>query len=133
MLMQREKLVVTTSKPREVIDVTDRINELLSRRGFADGLVALFLMHTTGALVTSALDPKTDLDILDAIEMTIPAYYSHLHHHSKVPAHIIASFLSSPLVVPVQDNRLLLGSMQRLSLIELNGPRDRTIAIDFIK
>jgi secondary thiamine-phosphate synthase enzyme len=130
--VNREILTIKTGKIEEIVDITDKINAIVSSHKEEGGVVLLFLMHTTAALVTAALDPKTDLDILDALEMTVPAYYSHLHHHARVPHHVVASFLSASQVIPVEKHRLMLGEMQRIMLVEFNGPKERTIVMDFI-
>lgn len=114
------------------MDITKQVNYIISSKKVTGGSVSLFLMHTTAALITSAFDPKIDLDILDALEMTVPAYYSHLQHHAKVPHHVIASFLSASLIVPIEKGKLLLGDMQRIMLVEFNGPKEREIIIGFI-
>ena len=65
-------LTVKTQKNRQVVDITDDVNNALAKSKAEPGLCHLFLTHTTAALTTADLDPGTDLDILDAIEAIIP-------------------------------------------------------------
>jgi secondary thiamine-phosphate synthase enzyme len=124
---------IQTNLKKEVIDITDRINELIRKEDFKDGLINLFLMHTTAALTTADLDPGTDLDMLDAFYELIPKLnYRHPHNPNHVPDHILSSLIGTSLILPVVNNKILLGTWQRVVLIEFDGPRSRKIHIKFI-
>ena len=61
----------------------------------------------------------------------LPAPFEPFKHHRNdnpnAAAHIISSFAGTQLVLPVVDGELVLGTWQRLILIELDGPKTRTI------
>src|SRR5438874_8304144 len=70
-----QRLTIRTRRKREVIDITDAIQKLLSRKhSDKSGLCSLLVLHTTAALTTADLDPGTDLDMLDAFEAIIPSF-----------------------------------------------------------
>jgi thiamine phosphate synthase YjbQ (UPF0047 family) len=54
---------IKTNKKREIVDITDKIQEIIEKQDKNSGLVHLFALHTTCALTTADLDPGTDLDI----------------------------------------------------------------------
>ena len=124
---------IQTNLKKEVIDITDKINALIKKENFKDGLINLFLMHTTAALTTADLDPGTDLDMLDAFSKLIPKLnYRHPHNPDHVPDHILSSLIGTSLTLPILNNEVLLGTWQRIILIEFDGPRLRKINIRFI-
>jgi len=126
-----EKVIFETKKKREIVDITDRVQKVLPKR---TGMCFLFLVHTTAALTTADLDPGTDLDMLDAFEAIIPKLkYRHPHDPSHVPDHILSSLIGTSLTVPVEEGKLVLGTWQRVVLIELDGPRSRELTISFIE
>jgi len=126
-------IVIKTKKHKEVIDITEKINELLKKENQEEGLVFLFTLHTTCALTTADLDPGTDLDMLDAFENMIPRLkYRHPHDPSHVGDHIMSSIIGTSLALPFENKNLILGTWQRVVLIELNGPRERNIYIKII-
>jgi secondary thiamine-phosphate synthase enzyme len=126
-------LKIETKKQKEVVDITNDLNKILKKEGFSLGLINIFLLHTTCALTTADLDPGTDLDMLDAFEKLIPKLnYRHPHNPSHVPDHILSSLIGTSLSLPVENNEILLGTWQRVVLIEFNGPRKREIKINFI-
>lgn len=126
-----EKIIVSTKKHKEIVDITELINEKLQELEVSNGLCSLFLTHTTAALTTADLDPGTDLDMLDAFEAMIPKLnYRHPHDPSHVPDHIMSSLIGSSLVLPIKEGKLLLGTWQRVVLVELDGPRERQIILN---
>ncbi len=122
-----DELIIQAKKSKEVVDITDRINELLKIK---EGVVHIFLTHTTAAITTADLDPGTDQDMLDAFEKLIPKLnYRHPHNPSHVPDHILSSIIGTSLTIPVKNGELVLGTWQRVVLVELDGPRERRIII----
>ena len=124
------EIIIKTRKAKEVVDITDEINEKLKEKDFKEGLCHLFVAHTTAALTTADLDPGTDLDMLDAFQAMIPKLaYRHPHNPQHVPDHILSSLIGTSLIVPIKERRLVLGTWQRVVLIEFNGPRGRKIIV----
>ncbi len=124
------EITVKTKKKRDVVDITDLINSIISKESFAR-LVNLFVVHTTAALMTADLDPGgTDQDYLDAFEKMVPNLeYRHPHDPEHMPDHILSSLIGTSLTLPVKDGALVLGSWQRVVLVELDGPRERRIIV----
>ncbi len=128
-----QKITIETKSKKDVIDITDKISSLLKESKNNKGLAHLFLTHTTAALTTADLDPGTDKDILNALTEIVPKLnYRHPHDPSHVPDHILSSLVGTQVLVPFSNNKLVLGTWQRLVLIEFNGPRTREIIVNFI-
>jgi len=118
-------LQITTTQKREVIDVTDRIEA-----PSGEGILVIFVRHTTAAITTVDLDPGTDLDFLDFLQAITPQVrWRHPHDPSHAPDHMLASLIGPSVSVPYKDGKLLLGTWQRIVLVELDGPREREIVI----
>jgi secondary thiamine-phosphate synthase enzyme len=128
-----ETLTVKTSKAKQVIDITDDVARALKKSDARIGLCHLFLVHTTAALTTADLDPGTDLDLLDACREIVPKLrYRHPHNPGHVPDHILSALIGSSLAVPVENGRPVLGTWQRIVLLEFGGPRERQIKLSLI-
>jgi len=128
-----KNLKVKTKGSREVLDITDRVSEHISADGIRSGLVHLFILHTTACLTTADLDPGTDLDMIDAFEAMMPKLrYRHPHDPEHVTEHILSSVIGPTVLVPVKEGKLVLGTWQRVVLIEMSGPRDREIMLSTI-
>jgi len=127
------KLSVHSSKHKEVIDITDEVNEYLKKTKAAKGICHVFVLHTTCCLTTADLDPGTDDDLLDALEKMFPrGNYRHPHDPSHVGEHIMSSLIGASVTVPVENGELVLGTWQRIVLVELSGPRTRNLELTYI-
>ncbi len=122
-----QRLTVKTRKKREIVDLTEPVERAL---GGKSGICQLSLLHTTAALTTADLDPGTDLDMLDAVEAMVPKlHYRHPHNPAHVPDHILSTVIGTSVAVPAERGKLLLGTWQRVVLVELDGPRERQIVL----
>lgn len=113
-----------------MLDITDTIEERLQSISVANGVCNLLVLHTTAALTTADLDPGTDLDLLDAYEAMVPKLrYRHPHNPAHVGDHIMSALTGTSLSLPFEAKRLVLGTWQRVILLEFDGPRQREIAL----
>ena len=121
-----------TERHRQVVDLTDRLQARVAEEGWTDGAVHLFVLHTTACLTTPHLHPGTHPDMPDAFEAMIPKLpYRHPHDPSHVGDHILSSLVGPSLLVPVRGGELVLGQWQRVVLVEMTGPRPRSITLQF--
>ena len=127
------RLSIKTHRKREILDITEQVQGALHRDyPRQTGLCHLLVLHTTAALTTADLDPGTDLDMLDAFEAMVPKlHYRHPHDPSHTPDHILSALIGTSVGLVVEAGALLLGTWQRVVLIELDGPRQREIAMAF--
>ena len=125
-------ITIATKKSDQVLDITEVIETHLQEAPSEDGLCSIFVSHTTCALTTADLDPGTDLDFIDALRRLLPKIsYRHPHDPSHTPDHILSSIIGPSVSVPYRNRQLLLGTWQRIVLVELSGPRRRTLQISF--
>jgi secondary thiamine-phosphate synthase enzyme len=125
------KLSIKTHSKREIVDITDEVQSALKTD--KSGVCHLTVLHTTAALTTADLDPGTDLDMLDAFEALIPKLrYRHPHDPEHVPDHILSALIGTSVTQPVEKGRLVLGTWQRIVLVELDGPRSRNVVVSFL-
>jgi len=128
-----QRLRIPTGKKREVVDITDRLQKILTPSK-TSGVCHVLVLHTTAALTTADLDPGTDLDLLDAFEAIVPKlHYRHPHNPAHVPDHILSALIGTSISLPFEDGQLLLGTWQRVVLIELDGPREREIVVSITR
>lgn len=122
------RLQLTTSRPVEAIDITDR----LTSRRWPDGLLVVSVEHTTAALLLGESGPEMFEDY-ERVAAHLVATYGPFQHETWNPgnaqSHVLSSFIGTQRLLPISQGRLDLGTWQRLILLELDGPRQRSIAI----
>jgi secondary thiamine-phosphate synthase enzyme len=70
--------------------------------------------------------------MLDAFEAMIPKLrYRHPHDPAHAPDHILSALIGTALALPLEKGKLVLGTWQRVILVELDGPRAREIVLAF--
>jgi secondary thiamine-phosphate synthase enzyme len=128
-----EVLRISTGSLKEIVDLTERIQTLVRRAKMREGLCALFVTHTTAALTTGEIGEGTEQDLLDVAEQIIPSIrFRHAHDPSHAWSHMAASILGPSLSLPVADGHLALGTWQSVMLVELDGPRERTVYVTLL-
>ncbi len=129
-----QTLQIKTTKEKQVVDITDAVQGIVDEQKAKHGICFLFVRHTTASLTMADLDPGTDLDMLDAFEAIIPKLnYRHPHDPSHVGDHIMSSVIGASVFVPFNNKKLLLGTWQRIVLVELSGPRKRDVVVSLIE
>lgn len=132
--MLGEPLNIKTRQTRQAIDITDEVNRRIVRHEIQEGLCLLCVQHTTAALAVGEVGEGTEEDLLEVLKEIVPKIrFRHAHNPSHAPAHMIASILGPSLSLPIADGKLALGTWQSVLLIELDGPRERSIHVQFLK
>ena len=136
-------LSLATRQSIELIDITDRIAELVRDTGLRSGQVVLLSRHTTAAVRIQENEPLLLEDLRQFLAGLAPATSAYRHNDFRVRthhmhpderpnghAHCLQLLLGSSESVPVVDGALALGTWQRLFLVELDGPRpDRQVLV----
>ena len=121
--MQQHIEILTVATPgRAMLDVSRRVDERLRAAGAGDGLVTLFVRHTSASLlIQENADPDVRHDLLAALDRLAPedAGYVHtLEGPDDMPAHIKSALTATSLAIPVMAGRMMLGTWQGLYLFE---------------
>ena len=133
-----KKIEVRTQGDCDIIDITDRTSELVSKSGVSNGNVTLFNVGSTAGITTTEYEPGlVKHDIKAAFERLAPrgARYEHEEtwHDDNGHAHVRASLLGPSLVVPVVEGKLALGTWQQIIVVDFDTrPRNRTIVCQII-
>lgn len=132
--MPTTTITISTKRDKQVIDITQRVEQYLSQSGASDGLCNVFVTHTTAGITTGEAIEGTDEDLMETLEKIIPAIrFRHAHDPSHAPDHMISSIIGAGLMVPLRAGKLLLGTWQRILFVECNGPRDREVVITVLR
>jgi secondary thiamine-phosphate synthase enzyme len=131
------RLVFETREPIQFLDITDEVAQLVRAAGLRDGVATVFSRHTTAAVRIQEDEPLLLEDLREFLQRHAPAHAHYRHndfrvrtvhmHDNESPnghAHCLQFLLGSSETVPVADGELLLGTWQRIFLVELDGPRD---------
>jgi len=126
-----------TAARDEIIDITGKVREIVSRSGVKQGLVCVFVVGSTAAVTTVEHEPGLVADMHDAMERLYPRNMDYEHHQrwgdGNGHSHIRASFVGPSLTVPIVDGEMQLGTWQQVVFMEFDvKPRSRDIAVQIV-
>lgn len=122
-----------THKREEMIDITDYVQESIKKSNLSDGIVVVFVPHTTAAVtINENADPSVKKDITTFLAETIPQSSRFSHIEGNSDSHIKSSLIGPSLTLIVENGRLLLGTWQGIYFCEFDGPRSRNFVVKTI-
>jgi secondary thiamine-phosphate synthase enzyme len=125
------ELTISSKKRNEMIDITSKIQNLLTTHGIQDAHLCIYVPHTTAAItINEGADQSVQYDIIHALEKLVPFDSNYRHSEGNSDAHIKASLLGSSVTVIVKKGKMILGTWQHIFFYEGDGPRTRTVYVD---
>ena len=114
-----ESLSIKTGRRSELIDITGKIQGIVSGSKIRDGVCFIFCPHTTAGLtINENADPSVKQDIIKSLNGIVPADRGYSHSEGNSDSHIKASVLGPSVSVFIEDGKLALGTWQGIYLCE---------------
>jgi len=117
-----------------LVDITREVTAIITDAGIANGVVTLFIRHTSASLtIQENADPNVLADLKDFFERIAP--FTGPYRHSTegpddMPAHIKSALTATSLSIPIVSGRMVLGTWQGIYVFERRTrPHDRDIAV----
>ncbi|MBL7016362.1 MAG: YjbQ family protein [Kiritimatiellales bacterium] len=119
---------VQTNSRTEFIDITDAVQRFVQEQHLNDGIVTVFVPHTTaGVTINENADPDVTADLETVLDDMVPWTNGYRHMEGNTAAHVKASMMGSSAQVIVENGRLCLGTWQSIYFCEFDGPRSRRV------
>lgn len=128
--MRSERFTVGTSG-RVVVEITDRVKGFAREAG-GDGLLSVFVPHATAGVALIETGAGSEEDLVEAVERLLPRDDRYAHRHGSTghgADHLLPAFISSSLVLPVQAGEVVLGTWQRVVLVDTNRENNRRTVV----
>jgi secondary thiamine-phosphate synthase enzyme len=119
---------------RRVVDLTERV-EAFAASG-RDGLLHVFVPHATAGVALMETGSGSEEDLEELLERLLPRDDRYAHRHGTAGHggdHLLPVLVSPALVLPVEGGRTVLGTWQRIVLVDPNRDNDvRRVRLSFI-
>lgn len=131
-----QTLHVATHGPG-LVEQTLPVRHWLDEIGAGDGLLTLFIRHTSASLlIQENADPDVHVDLLSAFERLAPRHHDYVHSiegPDDMPAHIKAALMQTSLSIPVRAGRMMLGTWQGIYVVEhRDRPHRREVVMHYL-
>jgi len=121
-----EILSIRTAERHQFVDITAQVQKCVTDAGLQDGLVCVFVPHTTaGVTINENADPDVVHDVLTTLAKVIPERAGYRHVEGNSDSHVKSSLIAPSLIVIVEKGKLQLGTWQAVYFAEFDGPRNR--------
>jgi len=135
-----DTFVVRSSRKQEMIDITPAVIESARDAGIRNGFVGVFSQHTTAVLLVNEFQSALLSDIGDFLKRVVEDGLPYKHNspewsdcdRSNAASHLRSLLFSNGVMLPVFDGKPVLGQFQSVILAELDGPRERTLRLQFL-
>jgi secondary thiamine-phosphate synthase enzyme len=125
-------LSFSTKGEIEFVDLTEKVQEAVSKSAIKNGLVHVFAPHATGILILTENDFSLLADIKDWLQEIIPRDRSY-RHPSNAHSHLRSVLLPPDKTLPVVDGKIELGTWQSILFVETDVyARKRTVIVQVL-
>ena len=123
-----ETLSISTVRRTQFVSITFKITEVIASKGFQDGVLTIFVPHTTaGVTINENADPDVARDMESFSDQLVPQSNRFRHSEGNSDAHIKSSLYGSSVQVIIRNGKMWLGTWQGIYFCEFDGPRQREI------
>jgi secondary thiamine-phosphate synthase enzyme len=129
-----ETFEVRTRQRNEFVEITELVRQALRRRGLKAGVGVVYCPHTTAAItVNENADPDVVHDMLAWLGRAIPQRQPDFRHaEGNSDSHLKTSLIGPSVTVVIDNGDVLLGRWQGIYFCEFDGPRTRTVHVQFV-
>lgn len=126
-----------TNDRMQLINITDRVNEIVRKSGIRDGMVHLQSLHTTTAIFINEWQDALLHDIRSFLEQVVGRDLTWRHNdpefsdceRQNADSHLRGMLMGQSVCLQVRNSTVLLGTWQSIILAEFDGPRSRSMSV----
>ncbi len=126
-----------TSDRMQLINITDRINEIVRKSGIREGIVHLQSLHTTTSVFLNEWQDALLHDVRSFLDTLVARENSWRHNdpeysdceRKNADSHLRGMIMGQSLSLQVRNSAVLLGTWQSIILAEFDGPRSRSMSV----
>jgi secondary thiamine-phosphate synthase enzyme len=121
-----------TKKHREYINITQEVENALSKSGIKEGMVLVSAMHITAGVYINDAESGLIQDIDEWLEGLAPFNADYRHHRTgetNGDAHLKSLLIHHEVIIPVTGGRLDFGPWQQVYYAEFDGQRKKRLII----
>ena len=127
-----EYLWFCTEKHRDYINITNQVQEIVTKSGIKEGMVLVSAMHITAGVYVNDAEYGLIEDIDKWLEELAPFNINYNHHHTgetNGDSHLKSLLIGHEIIVPVTDGRLDFGTWQQIYYAEFDGQRRKRVIV----
>ena len=130
-----EYLVMNTGTRQALVNITERIAEIVRRAAIGEGLCLVSAMHITAGIWVNDEEDGLKADVMEWLEQLAPARPDYRHHRTgedNADAHLKRTLVHHQVILPVTKGVLDLGPWEQVFYAEFDGRRKKRVIVKII-
>jgi len=120
----KKKFIVSTQDRYQLIDITGRVENIIKESNIKEGLVVVFVPHSTAAVLITENESGLKQDWLQFFQDLVSGFdFAHNKIDDNADSHLLSGLIGQSKTLPIHDQALVRGTWQQIFLVELDGPR----------
>jgi secondary thiamine-phosphate synthase enzyme len=125
---------ISTKERYQLIDITEKVKEIVQRSEIKNGLVLVFVSHSTAGIVLTENESGLKEDWLKVLKKLVSDFdFLHNRIDNNADSHILSGLIGQGKTLAIENGRLIRGTWQQIFLVELDGPRTRKVIIKILQ
>ena len=128
-----KELDISTENRYQLVDITEEVEETVKKSKVEDGLVLVFVPHSTAGVVLTENEKGLKNDWLEIFKkLTSGIDFEHNKIDDNADSHLLSGLIGQGKVLPIKDGKIIRGTWQQIFLAEFDGPRERKVIVEII-
>lgn len=132
MKFKTEYLWFNTKAKREYVNITEEVQEVVTKSGVKEGMVLVSAMHITAGVYVNDAENGLIQDIDEWLEKLAPFNLNYRHHRTgetNGDAHLKSLIIHHEVIVPITNGKLDFGPWQQIYYAEFDGQRRKRVIV----
>lgn len=128
-------LFFETKNRQELVNITEKLENIVKKSGIDDGMMLVNAMHITAAIWVNDEESGLKKDLFKWLEELAPAKPDYLHHQTgedNADAHLKRTLLHQQAILPITKGKLDLGPWEQIFYAEFDGQRKKRVVIKIL-
>ena len=130
-----EYITITTLKEKEIINITEKVEQAVQRSGVKEGICLVNSMHITSSVFINDEETGLKQDFLKWLEQIAPVKSDYNHHRTgevNADAHLKRTIMGREVVIAITNSQLDFGPWESIFYGEFDGRRPKKILIKIL-
>jgi secondary thiamine-phosphate synthase enzyme len=127
-------IIIRTEKEKEILNITDKVQEEIEKSGIKEGIVLVNSMHITSSIFINDEESGLKEDFMEWLEKLAPEgdYKHHQTGETNADAHLKRTIMGRESVVAITNGKLDFGPWEQIFYGEFDGRRDKRVLVKVI-
>ena len=141
MKIKLERIPLQSRQTQELIKITPQVEKVISDSGIANGLITVTSLHTTAGITVNEGVACVQDDIISFLDKLAPKEENYRHARyldewggsaANAETHLRTLMTGSSASFPIENGKIVKGTLQTIYFVELDGPAFRNFAVQVI-